>query len=303
MRWTSDCPTPISAHWTPSTSQCPVSRKSKNGGKTEQPFAVTALVGTLDEFSRGDAGRQQRCLGCVCGHHGHLGQMSESSSWLRPPPGARLGSTAIAVAMVVAGSCAFAFATVLLHLGLTGWDEWLYHALNDVSPGLARLLSVFAHIFLPLGIVLVVATTTAYLLWHSRSVWPLGATVVSGLAAWLLSGLCKQVADRTRPYEVVAGAVLRQVPAHGTSFPSTHSAVVAAVVIVIVPFVPRLLGGVAVVYGVLVGWSRVFLGVHYPLDVLAGFALGVTVAGCVLLVLHRCRSAWLNPEGQPEGNC
>jgi undecaprenyl-diphosphatase len=49
---------------------------------------------------------------------------------------------------------------------------------------------------------------------------------------------------------------------------------------------------VALLYGVLVAWSRVFLGVHYPLDVLAGFALGVVVAGCVLLILHRC---WQRP--------
>ena len=44
------------------------------------------------------------------------------------------------------------------------------------------------------------------------------------------------------------------------------------------------------------GWSRVFLGVRYPLDVLAGFALGVAVAGCVLVVFHRLIDP---PKDQP----
>jgi undecaprenyl-diphosphatase len=58
-----------------------------------------------------------------------------------------------------------------------------------------------------------------------------------------------------------------------------------AVVIALVPFLPRALAVVAVAYAVLVGWSRVYLGVHYPLDVLAGAGIGIAVGGVVLLAL------------------
>jgi undecaprenyl-diphosphatase len=58
-----------------------------------------------------------------------------------------------------------------------------------------------------------------------------------------------------------------------------------AVVIALVPFLPRALAVVAVAYAVLVGWSRVYLGVHYPLDVLAGAGIGMAVGGAVLLAL------------------
>ncbi len=84
---------------------------------------------------------------------------------------------------------------------------------------------------------------------------------------------------------MVADAVLRQQPAHGTSFPSSHTAVTLAVAIALVPFLPRALAGAGIGYAVLVGWSRVYLGVHYPLDVLAGAGIGMAVGGLVLLAL------------------
>ena len=59
-----------------------------------------------------------------------------------------------------------------------------------------------------------------------------------------------------------------------------------AVVIALVPFLVRPLAAVAIGYAVLAGWSGVYLGVHYPLDVLAGTGIGIAVGGVDLLALQ-----------------
>ena len=57
------------------------------------------------------------------------------------------------------------------------------------------------------------------------------------------------------------------------------------IVIALVPLLPRALVWVAVAYAVLMGWSRVYLGVHYPLDILGGAGIGMAVGDAMLLAL------------------
>jgi PAP2 superfamily len=61
----------------------------------------------------------------------------------------------------------------------------------------------------------------------------------------------------------------------------------------LLPFLARPLAATGIGYAVLVGWSRVYLGVHYPLDVLTGAGIGMAVGGMVLgtLLRHEGRAA------------
>jgi undecaprenyl-diphosphatase len=205
------------------------------------------------------------------------------------------------------GAALFGVSALLLKAGAVAWDESLFRVLNDVPAGLASVLTPLSHLFLPAGIVVVVVFAAGYVVARNRSIMPVAAGVAAAAAAWALANLAKVVADRPRPYEVVAGAVLRQQPALGTSFPSSHTAVTVAVVIALVPFLPRALAWVAIAYAVLVGWSRVYLGVHYPLDILGGAGIGIAVGGVILLalgvLLHRSGRAATDPDAvaQPPG--
>jgi undecaprenyl-diphosphatase len=184
------------------------------------------------------------------------------------------------------GAALFGVSAVLLKEGAVSWDVSLFRILNQVPSTLASVLTPLSRLFLPAGIVAVVVLTVGYVVARNRSVLPLATGAIAAAAAWALAHVAKALAERPRPYEVIAGAVLRQQPAHGTSFPSAHTAVTMAVVIALVPFLPRALAAVALTYAVLVGWSRVYLGVHYPLDVLAGAGISMAVGGAVLLALR-----------------
>lgn len=218
------------------------------------------------------------------------------ASWWWPKRPARLPRAWTAGLSAGLGAVLFGTAAALLKGGATGWDLSLFRILNDVPPAVASVLTPFVHLFLPIGIVIAVVLIAGYVVVRSRSVLPVAAGGVAAGAAWALANVAKVIANRPRPYEVVADAVLRQRPALGTSFPSSHTAVTVAVVIALVPFLPRVLAWVAIAYAVLVGWSRVYLGVHYPLDVLAGAGLGMAVGSAVLLAL----GVLLDRAGQPD---
>jgi undecaprenyl-diphosphatase len=173
----------------------------------------------------------------------------------------------------------------VLKTGTAGWDLSLFRVLNEVPPAAASVLTPLSHLFLPAGIIAVVVLTVVYVVARNRSILPVAAGAGAAGLAWGLANVAKAVADRPRPYEVIAGAVLRQQPAHGTSFPSSHTAVALAVAIALVPFLARPLAAVGIGYAVLVGWSRVYLGVHYPLDILGGASIGLAAGGVILLAL------------------
>jgi membrane-associated phospholipid phosphatase len=193
---------------------------------------------------------------------------------------------------------------VLLKTGTVGWDVSLFRILNEVPTGVASVLTPLSHLFLPAGIIAVVVLTVGYVVARNRGVLPVAAAAVAAGSAWALAHAAKAIADRPRPYEAVADAVLRQQPAHGTSFPSSHTAVTMAVVIALVPFLGPALAPVAIAYAVLVGWSRVYLGVHYPLDVLGGAGIGMAAGGAILLALavlfHRAGRAANGQKPAPE---
>ena len=97
------------------------------------------------------------------------------------------------------------------------------------------------------------------------------ATLAAGLAASLTTDLIKAATSRDRPD--VDTLVSRP---HTSSFPSGHAATSFACATVLAAFEPRLRVPLYVL-ATLIALSRTYVGVHFPLDVLAGAAWGLLV--------------------------
>jgi len=207
--------------------------------------------------------------------------------WWQPRRAIFLVAPATSWTLIAAGVVLFAGAAALAAGGTTGWDAALYRDLNEVPAALASILTPLSRLFLFGGLTVVGVLAVVYVVIRNRTALPVLIGAAAATLAWTTANLAKVIADRPRPYETVAHAILRQQPAHGTSFPSSHTAVALATAIALVPFVARPVAVVAIVYAALVGWSRMYVGVHYPLDVLAGAGIGVAIGGLALLASTR----------------
>lgn len=97
----------------------------------------------------------------------------------------------------------------------------------------------------------------------------------------------KPAVDRMRPCHSLASVRAPQGCGSGRSFPSAHAADTAAAATIVAWAAPAL-SPIALVLTALVGISRVYLGVHYPSDVVGGWVIGVVI-GAVLITLSRLR--------------
>lgn len=105
--------------------------------------------------------------------------------------------------------------------------------------------------------------------------------LLSMLGTFIIGNLIiKNLVARPRPCDIDAAVTLLISRPHGHSFPSGHSinSMVAAVALFLNN---KKIGIPAVIIATLIGFSRLYLFVHFPTDVLAGFALAILIAICV----------------------
>jgi membrane-associated phospholipid phosphatase len=198
------------------------------------------------------------------------------------PPGWR--------AAVVAGAlCAAAVVVSAWLASLQGAQDaqtaavlWLNHppqplgaVLAVVNPLLRPLpLTVLAVVLA--GWVLLSASGTARRLECGR------ALVLSVLIAEVLAQILKRVVDQPRPTAVIPGLDVHGYPQDpwGRAFPSAHTALTVAAVSALWPWMTGRQRAVGAATALLVPLNRVYIGAHWPIDLVGGAAVGL-FATCV----------------------
>ncbi|MBI5583513.1 MAG: phosphatase PAP2 family protein [Deltaproteobacteria bacterium] len=121
-----------------------------------------------------------------------------------------------------------------------------------------------------------------------------------GILDYSNSFFFKHLFARPRPCQVLADAHVFWPCPRSFSFPSNHAANIFGAAFFL-SFLYRSWSPLFLFLAVLVGYSRVYVGEHYPVDVLGGALLGALGAGLMLLLRWQVLSGWENRQASGTG--
>jgi undecaprenyl-diphosphatase len=185
-------------------------------------------------------------------------------------------------------------------------DYGLYKTINGLS-GESLADHIGKTLALDLAAVLVALVALTFLVpWagarrRRRRSGAVLATAASGLAL-LINQPISWLVERTRPYLAHPGhAHLLISRSHDPSFPSDHATGAFALAFGVWLY-DRAIGGILLILAAILAFSRVYVGTHYPADVLAGAFIGIAAAGALYAVpplrslleaiAQRCGDVW-----------
>ena len=190
----------------------------------------------------------------------------------------------IGLAIILLGAVAFAkLAEEVMEGETQAMDESILRMMNDMgSPWLDMVALEVTALGASMVVIMMVLVASAFL-WHSRHHYSAALLWVSVMGAGLVNSVLKLSFNRPRP-DVFPW---RTQHVGLASFPSGHAmtaivvyGTLAFLIARLAPtrFLRHLVWWTAIVVILLIGWSRLYLGVHYPSDVAAGFVLGTAWA-------------------------
>ena len=217
--------------------------------------------------------------------------LSQSLLWLR----GREPILLVVVLLVVGGIWMFAqIAGEVIEGETKAFDEWAVRAMRQpdnpaqpIGPPFLQEMGRDATALGGIGALSLFTIVIAGYLWLDRKRHMTVFLIASTLGGLIISLSLKHLFDRPRPDMVPHLSIV-----HTSSFPSGHSMLSAVVYLTLGSLLASVLPrqtlriytlAVACMLTLIVGVSRVYLGVHYPTDVLAGW-----IAGVKPKLRHRC---------------
>ena len=169
------------------------------------------------------------------------------------------------------------------------WNINLFHYLNSFTGQVAWFDNVVVFFAGTFGI-LIIIFVALFLFFHQENnnfefIWQaLGKRIkevslvfVGGVSAWLLAQILKAIFAMPRPFIALPDVHLLINETGFDSFPSGHATFFAALAISIY-FYHKHFGIILGIFALLIGLARIIAGIHFPVDILAGYLLGIAVA-------------------------
>ena len=167
--------------------------------------------------------------------------------------------------------------------GMTGWERHVFDAIYNLPTSLKPYFLGITQA----GSVLMVVLVCGVLLLTRHRLQAIRVLLLSAVTFAVVL-IAKHFFARPRPNLLLSYVTQRGPHEADYGFPSAHAAIAMAIGIVLLPLLPRKAWWLVFTAVLLVGASRVYLGVHAPLDIIGGFAVGaITSLGYLLILATR----------------
>jgi len=183
----------------------------------------------------------------------------------------------------------FALLAVSIGAGITvGFEGWAYNeTIEHMSPLLTSIVKIITHVGDASCVILFCLLLIALPKSRRTIAFPVSVTVI---VSTILNVLLKNLFTRERP------DILRLINEMSYSFPSGHAmnnaALYTILILLIYHFIENpsrkyTLSALCIVLNISIGFSRIYLGVHYAGDILGGWLIGFAVAVLVYFLWNK----------------
>ncbi len=182
-----------------------------------------------------------------------------------------------------------------------GWDISLFRAINAWPEAQAPFWRFFSEATTRLPVKVALLLIVAGMLWKGpRSRYAILIAIVAWPIANALCDVLKYGFQTPRPFQVLPDVLLRAGRSNSFGTASAHSANMACIATIITARLGRW-GWIWIVVALLTGVSRIYVGVHFPTQVLLGWTVGILVAVGILALAQRIPLFQMNVNSDNDG--
>jgi glycosyltransferase 2 family protein len=179
----------------------------------------------------------------------------------------------IYIAYAILGITIFIFGRLIVSGGIGDLELYLFRFFNGLPDFLSPIF-VLISLFGTIGFVIVTTFIAVLRRHYSHAI----KFLLAGGFAWFITKWLKTFEYRLRPSELLPNVNLREQLDSIIGYPSGHAAVVTAIGVVAYMYTPKILHPFITWTIILVCISRLYLGMHLPMDVIGGYGVGLAIA-------------------------
>lgn len=185
-------------------------------------------------------------------------------------------SSAPSLPIILAAGAAVLFLVIAFLIrqnGVFTWEQDWFYRINGY-PGWLTVVFLPLTMLASMWMIILISGFT----WLKQGAAAALKVVFAAATTYGLVEIAKSIVSRPRPIELLPDVAQRELFVGGLGFPSGHTAFATVLGIVLWRVLPQNRRWLVPVWIITMGFSRLYLGVHFPLDIIGGFLIGVAVA-------------------------